>query len=55
MNHLSRFELKRVCSFIRFGSVFSGIYMWSNGVTGFILVFIFIFFLFGLGRLNESM
>ena len=44
MNHLSRFELKRVCSFIRCGSVFSGIYMWSNRVTGFILVFYFYIF-----------
>ena len=41
MNYLSWFELKRVFSFIRFDSVFSGVYMWSNRVTGFIFVFYF--------------
>ena len=41
MNYLSWFELKRVFSFIRFDSVFSGVCMWSNKVTGFIFVFYF--------------
>lgn len=56
MTYLSWFELKRECSFIHFGSVFFLVFICGLiGLLDLHLFFIFIFCLFGLCRLNESM